>query len=73
VLRLRDELPRRREEDKMIVSLVSSLLRPFAVHPNDLRRNQFKPTGQKRKMVEVAVYTVAKGKIVHEEFLYGAG
>ena len=33
----------------------------------------FKPTGQQRKMTEVAVYTVANGKIVHEEFLYGAG
>jgi len=30
----------------------------------------FKPTGQQREMFEVAVYTVAKGKIVHEEFLY---
>jgi hypothetical protein len=33
----------------------------------------FKPTGQRRKMTEVAVYTVAGGKIVHEEFLYHAG
>jgi hypothetical protein len=33
----------------------------------------FKPTGQKRKMAEVAVYTVADGKIVHEEFLMAAG
>jgi hypothetical protein len=24
----------------------------------------------RKKMTEVAVYTVAKGKIVHEEFLY---
>jgi len=31
-----------------------------------------KATGQQRKMSEVAVYTVAKGKIVHEEFLYRA-
>jgi hypothetical protein len=32
----------------------------------------FKPTGQRRKMKEVAVYTVSNGKIVHEEFLYAA-
>ncbi len=30
----------------------------------------FKPTNKRNKMVEVAVYTVAGGKIVHEEFLY---
>ena len=33
----------------------------------------FKPTGKRNKMTEVAVYTVADGKIVHEEFLYSAG
>ena len=32
----------------------------------------FKPTGQRRKMSEVAVYTLKNGKIVHEEFLYSA-
>ncbi len=29
-----------------------------------------KPTGQRRQMSEVAVYTVENGKITHEEFLY---
>jgi hypothetical protein len=32
----------------------------------------FKPTNQRRKLSEVAVYTVKSGKIVHEEFLYQA-
>ena len=32
-----------------------------------------KPSGQRRKMKEVAVYTVGNGKIMREEFLYGAG
>jgi hypothetical protein len=31
----------------------------------------FKPTNTRKKMVEVAVYTVRGGKVVHEEFLYG--
>jgi hypothetical protein len=31
-----------------------------------------KKTKKKQKMVEVAVYTVENGKIVHEEFLYHA-
>jgi hypothetical protein len=31
-----------------------------------------KPTSKRNKMAEVAVYTVADGKIVHEEFLYQA-
>ena len=30
----------------------------------------YKPTGKRNKMKEIAVYTVANGKIVHEEFLY---
>ena len=30
----------------------------------------FKPANQRKRMREVAVYTVAGGKIVHEEFLY---
>jgi ketosteroid isomerase-like protein len=30
----------------------------------------FKPTGKRSQMREAAVYTVAGGKIVHEEFLY---
>ena len=30
----------------------------------------FKPDGQRKRMHEVAVYTVSGGKIVHEEFLY---
>jgi ketosteroid isomerase-like protein len=33
----------------------------------------FKPTGQRMIMDEVGLYTVAKGKIVHEEFFYNAG
>ncbi|MEO0939660.1 MAG: nuclear transport factor 2 family protein [Pseudomonadota bacterium] len=32
----------------------------------------FKPTGEKSDMEEVGVYTVANGKIVREEFFYGA-
>jgi ketosteroid isomerase-like protein len=32
-----------------------------------------KPTGQRRKMDEIAVYTVAGGKIVREEFYYDLG
>jgi SnoaL-like protein len=32
----------------------------------------FKPTSKRMKMVEVGVYTVKGGKIVHEEFLYQA-
>ena len=31
-----------------------------------------KSTGERRHFDEVAVYTVAGGKIVHEEFLYGS-
>jgi SnoaL-like protein len=31
-----------------------------------------RPTGKRHKMAEVAVYTVANGKVVHEEFLYQA-
>ncbi|MGA2231034.1 MAG: nuclear transport factor 2 family protein [Tepidisphaeraceae bacterium] len=31
-----------------------------------------KPTNKRMKMTEVGVYTVANGKIVHEEFLYQA-
>lgn len=30
----------------------------------------FKPTGKRTEMKEVGVYTVAGGKITHEEFLY---
>ena len=30
----------------------------------------FKPTGQRSKMTEMALYTVKKGKIVQEEFFY---
>ena len=30
----------------------------------------FKPTGERQRLVEVALYTVANGKIVQEEFLY---
>ncbi len=30
----------------------------------------FKPTNKRNQMTEVAVYTVANGKIIHEEFLY---
>lgn len=33
----------------------------------------FKPTSQRNKMAEVAVYTVSNGKIIHEEFIYQAG
>ena len=33
----------------------------------------FKPTGDRQKMVEVALYTVSNGKIVQEEFLYLQG
>jgi ketosteroid isomerase-like protein len=33
----------------------------------------FKPTGQRSQMREVALYTVADGKIVQEEFLYLTG
>jgi ketosteroid isomerase-like protein len=29
-----------------------------------------KPSGKRMKMTEVGVYTVADGKVVHEEFLY---
>ena len=32
----------------------------------------FKPTGERQKMSEVALYTVAEGKIVQEEVLYRA-
>ncbi|MDZ7638433.1 MAG: nuclear transport factor 2 family protein [Bryobacterales bacterium] len=32
----------------------------------------FKGTGERSQFSEVAVYTVADGKIVHEEFLYAA-
>jgi hypothetical protein len=30
----------------------------------------FKPTGQRQRMTEVALYTVAGGKVVQEEFLH---
>ena len=33
----------------------------------------FKPSGERSTMTEVAVYTVADGKIVHEKFLYLMG
>jgi ketosteroid isomerase-like protein len=32
----------------------------------------FKPTGQRTKMTEMALYTVRDGKIVREEFFYNA-
>jgi SnoaL-like domain len=32
----------------------------------------FKPTGQRMKMAEMALYTVKDGKIVREEFFYNA-
>jgi len=33
----------------------------------------FKPSGERSSMREVALYTVANGKVVQEEFLYLAG
>ncbi|MEO7965405.1 MAG: nuclear transport factor 2 family protein [Gemmatimonadaceae bacterium] len=33
----------------------------------------FKPTGERRTMDEVALYTVRDGKIVREEFFYDSG
>jgi len=30
----------------------------------------FKPTGERLQMIEMALYTVADGKIVHEHFFY---
>jgi ketosteroid isomerase-like protein len=30
----------------------------------------FKPTGQRSRMTEMALYTVKDGKIVHEHFFY---
>ncbi len=33
----------------------------------------FKPMGSRSRMREVAVYTVAEGKIVREEFFYASG
>jgi ketosteroid isomerase-like protein len=32
-----------------------------------------KPTGQRFKMTEMALYTVEDGKVVHEHFFYNAG
>lgn len=32
----------------------------------------FKPTGQRRTLDELGIYTVADGKIVHEQFFYNA-
>jgi hypothetical protein len=43
----------------------------FALHFHFDRT--FKPTGQRSQFSEVAVYTVAGGRIVHEEFLYAEG
>jgi ketosteroid isomerase-like protein len=40
----------------------------FAVHYN--WETTFKPTGQRMKMAEMALYTVKDGKIVREEFFY---
>lgn len=33
----------------------------------------FKPSGARHTMDELAIYTVADGKIVHEQFYYNAG
>ena len=33
----------------------------------------FKPSGQRQQMNEVAIYTVAGGKVVQEEFLFRVG
>ncbi len=32
----------------------------------------FKPTGERSRMIEMALYTVKDGKIVHEHFFYNA-
>jgi ketosteroid isomerase-like protein len=32
-----------------------------------------KPTGQRMRMVEMGLYTVRNGKVVHEHFFYNAG
>ena len=32
----------------------------------------FKPTGQRKALDELGIYTVADGKIVHEQFFYNA-
>ncbi len=40
----------------------------FAVHYD--WETTFKPTGQRMKMAEMALYTVKDGKIVREEFFY---
>ena len=52
---------------------------PFRGHRDDQFAVLFemdvtnKPSGQRSQMSEVALYTVAGGKIVQEEFLYQAG
>ena len=45
--------------------------REFAVHYN--YETTFKPTGQRMKMTEMALYTVEGGKIVKEHFFYNTG
>jgi hypothetical protein len=49
---------------------------PFCGHRDDQFAVEFsidvthKPTGERHRMVEVALYTVGGGKVVQEEFLY---